>query len=291
VAAPGPVLTIGVPVYNGERYLAAAVGSVLAQSFDDFELIISDNASSDGTEAVGRRLAASDHRVTYRRNVKNVGLSANFNLLVPLARGRLFKWAPADDALRPGYLERCVAVLDADPSVALAYPKTDFVDSDGAPLDLEDPGWNLTSDDVSERLLYAILADQFMNCVLGVIRTDALRRTRLMPRYPGGDYRMIAELLVIGKCVEVPERLYVRRIHKGSTAGNVADMPWLRRYYSGSRPEMRAAFWRLCADRAGIVARAPIPARRKAQLLARLAVSMGHQRRRLIRELTELARR
>lgn len=288
MAGTGPRITIGVPVFNGERYLAAALESVLGQSFDDFELIISDNASIDGTEEIGRGFAARDSRVVYRRNRRNVGLSANFNLLVPLAKGPLFKWAPSDDALRPGYLERCVAVLDADPSVVLAYPKTDFVDSEGRPLDLVDPGWHLTSDDISERLRYAILADQFMNCVLGVIRTDALRRTRLMPRYPGGDFRLMTELLVLGKSVEVPERLYVRRIHQGSTKGNAADLPWLRRYYSGIRPEMRAAFWRLSMDRAGIVVRAPIPVRRKVALLARLAVSMAHQRRRLFRELTEL---
>ena len=130
MAEPTPTLTVGVPVYNGAKYLTAAVESVLAQSFDDFELIISDNASTDATEAISRGFAASDRRVTYRRNVKNVGLSGNLNLLVPLARGRLFKWATADDVLRPGYLERCVAALDADPSVVLAYPKTDFVDAD-----------------------------------------------------------------------------------------------------------------------------------------------------------------
>ena len=110
------------------------------------------------------------------------GLVRNLNLLVPLAQGRLFKWAPADDILRPGYLERCVAALDADPAVVLAYPQTDFVDGDDAPLDLHDPGWNLVSDDPSVRLLYAICAEQFVNAILGVIRTDALRRTRLMPR-------------------------------------------------------------------------------------------------------------
>ena len=126
-----------------------------------------------------------------------------------------------------------------------------------------------------------------MNCVLGVIRTDALSPDTPDAALP---WRRLAttELLVLGKSVEVPERLYVRRIHQGSTKGNAADLPWLRRYYSGTRPEMRAAFWRLSLDRAGIVIRAPVPVRRKAALLARLAVSMARQRRRLFRELTEL---
>src|SRR6478752_913724 len=120
--AEGPKLTIGVPVYNGATYLEAAVESILGQSFDDFELIISDNASTDDTEAIGRRLAA---------------------------RGPLFKWAAADDALLPGYLARCVERLDAEPDVVLVYAKTAFIDGSGAPLDIEDPGWHLVADDPS----------------------------------------------------------------------------------------------------------------------------------------------
>ena len=135
-----PTLTIGLPVFNGAPFLQATIDSVLSQSFCDFELLISDNASTDETETIGREAAAGDRRVTYRRNATNVGLVRNLNLLVPSARGRLFKWAAADDILRPGYLERCVATIDADPAVVLAYPQTEFVDGEGAPLDLDDPG-------------------------------------------------------------------------------------------------------------------------------------------------------
>lgn len=209
-----PTLTIGVPVFNGARYLEAAVDSVLTQSFSDLELIISDNASTDETESIGRSLAARDARVTYRRNPENAGLSANFNLLVGLAQGRLFKWATADDLLRPGYLERCMNLINDDPSVVLVYAMADFEDGGGGRLDLEDPGWHLVSDDPSARLSYAIRAGHFVNAILGVMRTDDLRRTRLLPRYQGGDYRLMAELAVLGKIVEIPERLYVRRIHQ-----------------------------------------------------------------------------
>ena len=212
----------------------------------------------------------------------------NLNLLVPYARGRLFKWAAADDILRPGYLERCVATIDAAPDVVLAYPQTEFVDAEGAVLDLDDPGWHLVSDDPSERLLYAIRAEQFVNAILGVIRTDALRRTRLIAPYAGGDYRLLAELSVMGKFVEIPERLYVRRIHAGSSKGNADDSAWLRRYLSGSSKGVRAPYWHLCRDHAGIVARAPIPVTRKMVLLALLARTMASRRSRLLGELAEL---
>ena len=285
-----PTLTIGMPVYNGAAYIAEAIESILAQTYRDFELIISDNASTDDTAAIARGFAARDPRVRYRRNARNVGLSANNNLLVPLARGRLFKWAPCDDVLRPEYLERCVAVCDADPDVVLVHPDTQFVDGTGAPLDITDPGWHLTSGDPSERLRFAILADHYMNAILGVIRTDALRRTRLLPRYAGGDYRLIAELSLLGTFVMVPERLYVRRVHGGSTAGNVKNSRWLRTYWSGTRRSMSAPQWRLFRDRAGIVVRAPIPGRRKAILLTDLVRMMRLRWRRLLGELVEAAR-
>ena len=121
---------------------------------------------------------------------------------------------------------------------------------------------NLVSDDPSVRLLYAICAEQFVNAANGVIRTDALRRTRLMPRYVGGDYRIMAELSLQGKFVEIPEHLYVRRIHSGSTKGNAENSEWLRRYYVGTGAGVRAPYWHLCRDHVGIVVRAPIPPRK-----------------------------
>lgn len=124
-------------------------------------------------------------------------------------------------------------------------------------------------------LLFAILAGHYVNAIQGVIRTDAQRRTRVMPLYVGGDYRLMAELSVLGKFVEIPERLFVRRIHKGSSAGNTGNAGWLRTYLSGSRPGMHNPYWRLCRDHAGIVMRAPIPLARKAVLLAQLARTKG----------------
>ena len=288
---PSPSLTIGLPVYNGADYLDAALDSLLGQSYADFELIISDNASTDATEAIGRAAAAKDPRVTFRRNPHNLGLDGNFNLLVPLARGRYFKWATADDQLLPGYLERCVGVLEADPSVVLAYPRTTFVDGVGKLLDLHDPGWHLVSDDVSQRLGYAIGATHFVNAVLGVIRTDALQRTRLHASYPGGDLRLMAELSILGKFVEVQEMLYVRRIHAGSTGGNIGNVSWQRRYRSGSRPAVRGAFLRLMKHRAGIVVGAPIPLSRKLALLAQLGRETAYHWRRVVGEIVESVRR
>ena len=288
VPSESPTLTIGMPVFNGADYIGSAVGSILSQSFADFELIISDNASTDDTQAIAASLAARDPRVRYRRNAENLGISANFNLLVPMARGRYFKWATADDLLRPGYLARCLEALDADPTVVLAYTQTDFIDADGNRLDLVDPGWQLMTDDRSERLRFAITADHFVNAVLGVMVTSSLRGTRLSANYPGGDYRLMAELSLLGKFIEVPEPLYVRRIHPSSTKGNTGNTSWLRGYFGGARPRGRAAYWRLSGDRAVIVLKADIPVTRKLALLGQLARTMITNRRQLVAGLLEL---
>ncbi len=286
-----PTLTVGMPVYNGERYLEAAAESVLAQSFRDLEVVISDNASTDETEAIGRALASRDPRVTYRRNGRNVGLSANFNLLVPLARGRLFKWGTADDVLRPGFLERCIAAIDADPSIVLAYAKTDFVDGDDRPLDIEDPGWHLVADDPYERIRVTIDADSYMNATHGVIRADALRRTHLVPAYAGGDYRLLAELAALGKIVEVPERLFIRRIHRRFDC-RAHGRHRLAATVSARHPARTARpYWRLCRDQAGVILHAPTPPSQRALLLIQLARTMRHRWRRLRDELVELTDR
>src|SRR3546814_4612052 len=108
------------PVYNGERYVASAIESLLAQDFEDFELIISDNGSTDRTEEICREFASRDPRIRYVREEENQGASWNFNRVFELARGEYFRWACHDDACEPTHLSRCVELLDeSPPSVAL----------------------------------------------------------------------------------------------------------------------------------------------------------------------------
>ncbi|MEO1346882.1 MAG: glycosyltransferase family A protein, partial [Pseudomonadota bacterium] len=119
-----PRVTIGVPVYNGDAYLAEALDSILNQTFTDFEVIISDNASTDGTEQICRDYAARDDRVRYIRQEKNLGAAPNFNLLVPIARGEYFKWAASDDLIAPEFLNYCVEALEKEFDASLAMTQT-----------------------------------------------------------------------------------------------------------------------------------------------------------------------
>src|SRR5215813_13707549 len=138
-----PRVTIGLPVYNGERFLEQTLDSLLVQSYADFELIISDNASTDRTEEICRVYALKERRIRYSRNEANRGYAWNYNHLFALSTGEYFKWATADDVCQPNYLARCVDVLDSDPSIVLAFPKTRFIDETGELLETTDSDWNI----------------------------------------------------------------------------------------------------------------------------------------------------
>jgi glycosyltransferase involved in cell wall biosynthesis len=211
-----PRVSVGLPVYNAERYLPLAMDALLAQTFGDFELVVSDNGSTDGTEDIGRAYAATDDRVVYLRQEQNRGGAWNHNLVAELARAPYFKWAADDDLHEPEHLARCVEVLDADPSVVLASTWVDFIDEHGAPLgrhlvELYQTG----SAHPHER--FTELAVAWHGCFdqYGVVRTAALRSTPMLRRYAGSDRALLAELALYGRFHRVPEHLFHHREHTG----------------------------------------------------------------------------
>jgi glycosyltransferase involved in cell wall biosynthesis len=207
-----PRLTIGLPVYNGERYLPEALDALLGQSYSDFELLISDNASTDGTEEICRRYAARDDRISYFRQPHNIGACPNHNFLVHKARGELFKWASHDDLYGRDLLLRCVGALDAHPEVVLAHAEQAIIDAEGRVTHRVDYPLNTASPRAPERfvsMLFAVGGDDFY----GVIRTDVLRRTPLNGSYHHSDRTLVSELVLHGPFHQVPELLYFRRDH------------------------------------------------------------------------------
>ena len=184
-----PRVTVGLPVYNGERYLAEAIDSLLTQTFTDFELIICDNASTDRTEAIGREYAARDSRVRYCRNRVNIGLYPNFNLVRGMARGEFFKWLAHDDVCSPTYLERCVEALDAAPGASMAYTRATAIGPDGQPAPEFDWAEAEQYDDAKPEARFGRFVAGFDHSVaagrqhvglyvFGLIRMSALARTR-----------------------------------------------------------------------------------------------------------------
>ncbi len=213
-ASRTPRVSIGLPVYNGEQFLAEAIDTLLAQTFSDFELIISDNASTDGTEAICRDRAARDPRIRYYRSDTNRGAMWNFNIVVELARGEYFKWAAHDDKHEPTYVERCVEVLDRDPDVALACTRLVDIDDDGVRKEVDVP--LLRWDSPRPNVRFRALANPHHRCesVFGVMRTATLRKTTLLGDYAGCDRVLLAQIALMGKFYEVPEVLFLHREHK-----------------------------------------------------------------------------
>ena len=117
-----PVVSIGMPVYNGAEHLREALDSLLSQTFENFELIISDNASTDGTELIGREYAERDSRVQYFRQDENIGAMDNFNWVFNKAnRGKHYMWAACDDRWHPNFIMSLNDLLLNDPGVELAF--------------------------------------------------------------------------------------------------------------------------------------------------------------------------
>lgn len=213
-----PTLSIGLPVYNGERYLRTALDSLLAQDFHDFELIISDNASTDGTSAICREYADRDARIRHYRNEKNIGASGNYNRLVELARGEFFKWAAHDDVCLPGLLRRCMEAIQPAPvSVVLAYPRAILIDEAGRAIGPAPDRADADSEHPHRRLGRCLFYVQTGHPLWGVIRLQALRQTRLMGCLLS-DFVLLAELALRGRIREVPEVLFQLRIHRNNAA-------------------------------------------------------------------------
>lgn len=211
-----PRVTIGVPVYNGERFLAEALEAALAQTFQDFELIISDNASTDRTEAICREYAARDARIRYHRNATNLGATRNYNVLFEMARGSYFKWAAYDDLYSPNFLEQAVAVLEQQPEVMVVYGKSFKLDEQGQNLGYEAVDLHLRQASARERYAaYHRRFKQHRNCnaVFGLIRSNALARTPRIGNYVSSDEVLLAELALMGHMVELPEAFFYRRDH------------------------------------------------------------------------------
>ncbi|MGH8730028.1 MAG: glycosyltransferase family 2 protein [Burkholderiales bacterium] len=208
-----PKVSIGLPVYNGEKLIAAAIESILAQTYSDFELIITDNASTDNTEAIGREYMKRDSRVRYVRNEKNMGAMYNFDHAFELARGEYFKWAAYDDTLTPDYLEKCVRVLEQDPSIILCQAKTLYVDSKGNTKRSNEKERKLHSTHAGERFWAVVIETHAIDEYYGVMRRDVLKQTSLNLRFPGSDKVLLAELAVLGPFVQIPEYLFLRGVH------------------------------------------------------------------------------
>jgi glycosyltransferase involved in cell wall biosynthesis len=252
-----PVITVGIPAYNSEIYLAETLRSVLGQTFDQIEVVISDNASTDRTAEICREFAARDSRVRYIRQQKNLGVPGNYNFVLSQARGRYFKWCSSNDICKPRFLEACVRVLEERPDVVLAYPRTRLFDGKRNTCEDYTDNLDLQMDDAIERYIACSVRLDMNNVLNALIRTEHLRRTTLHWDYASSDLMISRELTLYGKFVEVPEWLFYRRAETAAIYGT-GSKETFRHYYPKARYGSRFGGWRRLLQSVAGTIRAPL---------------------------------
>jgi len=211
-----PRVTIGLPVYNGEQYLINALDGILDQTYTDFALLISDNASTDRTQEICLAYAAKDSRIRYFRNEVNIGSAKNFNRVFELAASEYFMWAAHDDIMAPTLVAKCVEVLDRDPSIVLCHALVKIIDDQEKVIADYDDALTLHqigSDSPTARFQDLIMIPHYCFDSYGLIRSSALTMRPLIDGYVGSDRNFLAELGLLGKFYHIPEALFFNRDH------------------------------------------------------------------------------
>lgn len=247
-----PRVSIGLPVFNGQRYLEPALRSLVGQTYADFELIISDNASTDRTAEICRDFAAVDPRIKYSRNENNLGANPNFNRVLELARGEYFRWAAYDDMCLPTYLARCVEALDGNRDAVLAHTQTSIIDEAGLVIDsspaalaargigsheLDDPVRRLDAKSPVCRFSQVLLCTKWCFEIFALMRTSVLRESGGHGDFYGSDKVILSYMALQGKFIEVPEPLFLRRHHAAQSS--LIASPAQREAWSGATKPKR----------------------------------------------------
>ena len=268
-----PLVSIGIPVYQGEDFLEQALDSILGQTCRHFEVVLSDNASTDRTPEICEAYAAKDPRIRYYGSEKNRGASWNFNRVFELCKGDYFKWVAHDDVLAEDYVEKCVEVLDRDSSVVLVYPRTQDIDENGHVLcQKTSDNLDVSSPDAPTRFRVLTRRDRPCEPIFGLIRSDVLRKTRLLEPYSDSDRVLLAELGMQGRFHEIPEYLFGHREHRGRSVRQYGCRQTRSGWFNPSqagRPNFPFAqeFWGFI----DVIRKAPLGFQEKAACLGHMA--------------------
>jgi glycosyltransferase involved in cell wall biosynthesis len=293
-----PRVSIGLPVYNGENFLEPAIDSILAQCFTDFELIISDNASTDGTEEICREYAKKDARILYYRQEKNLGAIANYNDVFTRASGEYFKWAAHDDLIAPTFLARCVEVLDRQAGVVMCFPEISYIDERGKIIRRAQPNLGILAANPTERLRDFVRLQKKSNdifwSIFGLLRRRALQDTALLDSYVASDRVLLVKLLLRGRFYQIPEPLFHRREH---AQASTIKLPKLRQYRESakwyninSRARIVLPNWRLSVEYLSALWGSPLRLPAKTQGCYWVAQMSAMRWKNLVLELTSIPR-
>jgi glycosyltransferase involved in cell wall biosynthesis len=283
--AEKPTVSIGMPVYNGERFLEQALESMISQTFYDIEIIISDNCSTDRTAEICNFFKRKDNRIKYYRQLGNLGAARNYNFVFEKSCGKYFKWAAHDDFMDENALDMCVNLLEADSEAVLAHPLLVDVDIGGKTIREFDRG--LLGSSSTDKRFWSLIEGSH-NCaeIFGVIRTEALRRTKLIRDYTDSDRTLLGELALLGKICQVSKTHFYRRRHQGQSTEVFKNFHSRAEWFN---PENRThtipSNWLQLIDWFRFVVRAPLTGLEKCKCLFLVGKRLKWYRRRYIYEL------
>ena len=206
-----PTVSIALPVYNGENYLRESIGSILRQTFEDFELLLLDNASTDGTREICQESVEQDGRVRYFPSEVNRGLIWNHNRGVEPARGRYFMWLEHDDLIADEYVRRCVKALDDNPKIVLTYTNGIIIDANGKRIDETSNRFDNSSP--SSRIGSVARGHTLGDAEFGLMRIETLKKTALHRYIIPSEIVLLCEIATHGPFALIPEHLFLRRHH------------------------------------------------------------------------------
>ncbi len=279
-------IAIGLPVYNGERYLALALESFLAQTFGDFEIVISDNGSTDATADIGRAFAARDPRIRYIRQDENRGAAWNFNFVFQQTTGQYFKWAACDDLHAPDFLRQCKVALDEDRAAVLAFSGTEFIDEGGRVAPPKERMATFASLRPYERFREAAGTDHACFDIFGLIRRDILARTPGLGTFASADRVLLTELSLHGHFIELPEKLFLRRDHADTSTRQYRDVYCRSAWFDPAKAgQVTFPTWRLLSEYCAAIGRSPLKFASRLSCRLQLFSWLWHKKRHLLADL------
>ena len=266
------------PAYNSARTLRSSIDSLLDQTFTDFELIISDNASSDATCAIVEEYAARDPRIVALKQPQNIGANGNYSAVFRAAKGRYFKWASSNDWCAPEFLGRCVARLENHPEAVLVAPRACLFTESPADAVTYPSDVPFDQPDAVDRLVVVCRNLALNNVLNGVVRTEVLRQTRLIDHYPGADIVLVGHIALLGKIVLLDEHLFYRRMDRETATHLMTDDAIHLHHYP--KKTLRALFpnWRFMTGWLRAIMSSPLSNRDTRRAMA-WALRMAYWRR------------
>ena len=282
-----PLISVAMPVYNGEPYIAEAIECVLNQTYPNLELVISDNASTDRTEQICQSFAAKDDRVVYIRNATNLGAAQNYNQAFRHTAGPFFRWHNADDLCSPELHEMCLAVLVSKPDTVLCYGKTVIVDNQGEVIETYDDNLDLRQDKASDRFKAFFKQVGLTNVIYGLMRRSAVEKTALMGdgTFFAADINFMAEMTLYGKFRELPEPLFSRRMHVQASSWDRKNDDIQQTFWQGRNHAFVLPNWKKDLAHLKAMCRAPIDLSEKRRLIGFLCRRMLIRRNILMKDL------